>query len=601
MCGAVTNLIRKALNRKDQRFGPQYLPFVLNALNTTVHTATGYTPRSLFLGRLSDREMVPLVPLESEAATCTEYLQHIRKAQELAFQIARARSKKLVAKRKADVNKKAREHPYKVGDFVLIQNKSPAKGKGNRKLRAKYIGPFRIVHVYPRSLIVIPWGEEKDFKNKLKKSNFYGLINRGNVRPYSPRLVNVKYCKPFKGLPEQAIIDPELINEFLQQLDANQPHSLYSEIQPRTYRDYDDFIELSSAANSNRTRRGSEGPDMGRDFIDSSDDDSDDDRRPFGVAAEPPPEDGPEINDDHNTNPPSSMSSRELLENLSLDWDDLRLLDNFVLDEEEYEQADEDARQAHHQVKDILDNLRSPDLDLRGQAEQELENLLRYLKGDHEEEIKEDNDDPITPIRSRDPSPEGNLDDHLAENEPKPESQNSSIRRPGELHISTDNFDIHISPEKPGVPRVVRRNTDGDTLSGVPPTQPVPGMLRDWLENVAADNEAGPSNRDAYVTRRGRRSVPPSRFDPSKAAASDKEERMFRRGLRASLGEKEKGSAKDKGVTSTPRSSDESPESGERSAESLASDATFHSLDAGLAKGGTSTPKENSDELEDLK
>jgi isocitrate/isopropylmalate dehydrogenase len=61
-----------------------------------VHTATGYTPNELFFGQFHERSMVPLVPFESESANVTEYHQKIRRFQEVAFQIARARNEKQI-------------------------------------------------------------------------------------------------------------------------------------------------------------------------------------------------------------------------------------------------------------------------------------------------------------------------------------------------------------------------------------------------------------------------------------------------------------------------------------------------------------------------
>ena len=64
MCGAVGMLLRKTLNDSDKRYWSLCLPFILNALNSTVHTATGYTPNSLFFGRFKERDPVPLIPFD---------------------------------------------------------------------------------------------------------------------------------------------------------------------------------------------------------------------------------------------------------------------------------------------------------------------------------------------------------------------------------------------------------------------------------------------------------------------------------------------------------------------------------------------------------
>ena len=91
-CAAISMLLRKSMTHSDQRYWPQFLPFILNALNNTVHTAHGYTPSSLFLGRVKQRPVVPLVPSEVDAANVNEYYQMLRKSQEAAYQITRERN-----------------------------------------------------------------------------------------------------------------------------------------------------------------------------------------------------------------------------------------------------------------------------------------------------------------------------------------------------------------------------------------------------------------------------------------------------------------------------------------------------------------------------
>jgi hypothetical protein len=75
MCGAIGMLLRKALNESDQRYWSLCLPFILNALNSTIHTATGYTPNSLFFGKYQERDLVPIIPFEAESANVNEYFQ----------------------------------------------------------------------------------------------------------------------------------------------------------------------------------------------------------------------------------------------------------------------------------------------------------------------------------------------------------------------------------------------------------------------------------------------------------------------------------------------------------------------------------------------
>ena len=134
MCGAVAMLIRKGLHDSDKRYWPQALPLVLNAINSSVHTATGYTPNELFFGHFEERSMIPILPWESESANITEYHQKIRRFQEIAFQIARARNKKRIQAKKKEWDKHAKTHRFEVGDYILVKNLNPALGPGETKL-----------------------------------------------------------------------------------------------------------------------------------------------------------------------------------------------------------------------------------------------------------------------------------------------------------------------------------------------------------------------------------------------------------------------------------------------------------------------------------
>jgi len=223
MCGAVAMLLRKGLNASDRKYWPLCLPFVLNALNSTTHTATGYTPNSLFFGRYREKPLVPLVPFDAEASNVNEYYQKMRRFQELSFQIARVRNAKKIQARKIQWDKTARKPRFEEGDFVLIKNNNPASGPGKLKLRAKYLGPFRIIKVYPSSVIVVPWSECSKLDEHNRKPDLLRLMNRGDIRPFHPRMVSIKHCKPFHGEKQltENIIDPVMLSKFLDDLDVN--------------------------------------------------------------------------------------------------------------------------------------------------------------------------------------------------------------------------------------------------------------------------------------------------------------------------------------------------------------------------------------------
>ena len=231
MCGAVSMLLRKALNESDKRYWSLCLPFVLNALNSTVHTATGYTPNSLFFGRYRERDLVPLIPFDDESANVNEYFQKMRRFQELAFQIVRSRNERKLIARKAQWDTTARTHSYKEGDFVLVKNKNPASGPGKKKLRSVYVGPFRVIKAYTSSLIVVPWTENSRLEEYYKDPDIFRLIHRGDIKPFYTRQVSVKYCKPFRGKIEtEEIVDPIMLTRFLDALGIDSKDDLISEI-----------------------------------------------------------------------------------------------------------------------------------------------------------------------------------------------------------------------------------------------------------------------------------------------------------------------------------------------------------------------------------
>ncbi len=242
MCGAVAMLIRKGLQDSDRRYWPQALPLILNAINNSVHTATGYTPNELFFGHFGERSMIPLIPFESESANVTEYHQKIRRFQEIAFQIARARNEKRIQTKKKEWDKHAKVHRFEIGDYILIKNLNPALGPGETNLRSKYIGPFRIIKVYPSSLVVVPWTENARLEEYYKDPDLFRYIHRGDIRPFHSRQVAVKDCKPYKAtIEEQLVVDPIVLNKFLTHLGLDNNNELlstkdtYSENGTKTY------------------------------------------------------------------------------------------------------------------------------------------------------------------------------------------------------------------------------------------------------------------------------------------------------------------------------------------------------------------------------
>ena len=431
MCGAVSMLLRKALNASDQRYWSLCLPFVLNALNTTVHTATGYTPNSLFFGRYRERDLVPLIPFDAESANVNEYFQKMRRFQELAFQIVRSRNERKIQAKKADWDTHARTHNYKVGDFVLIKNKNPASGPGKKKLRAIYIGPFRVLKDYVSSLIVVPWTENSRLEEYYKDPNVFRLMHRGDIKPFHTRQVSVKHCKPFRGnIDTIDIIDPIMMSRFLDALGVNNQDEIVSQIDtPPSEHDTFDFTDVSSDPSEPDGNPPPPPP-----FRDDNGDDDDNGDGPNHVvdgyysssagdgptdpesdssdsdhSQDPVPEHNPESSSDESSddlsldpkdaekeevlssssqdqpfndptaqalfdNVDASQSTKDILKELLLMDDSLEKLDKL---HDEFKVLDKSNRE---RLIDLEQLIRSPDPDVRLKAERDLEESLKKLK-----------------------------------------------------------------------------------------------------------------------------------------------------------------------------------------------------------------------------
>ena len=122
----------------------------------------------------------------------------MRRFQEISFQIARVRHEQRIESKRKEWNKNAITPKFKKGDFVLKKNNNPASGPGKMKLRAKYLGPYRIIKVYESSLILVPWDEVNAYEKYLRKPNVLRLQNRGDVRPFHTIMASMKHCKPIR-------------------------------------------------------------------------------------------------------------------------------------------------------------------------------------------------------------------------------------------------------------------------------------------------------------------------------------------------------------------------------------------------------------------
>ena len=587
MCGAVSMLLRKALNDSDKRYWSQCLPFVLNALNSTVHTATGYTPNSLFFGRYKERDPVPLIPFDSESVNVNEYFQKMRRFQELAFQIVRSRNERKLLARKDALDSTAKPHTFKEGDFVLVKNKNPASGPGKMKLRAKYVGPFRVIKAYTSSLIVVPWTENSRLDEYYKDPNIFRLIHRGDIKPFYTRQVAVKHCKPFKGdIEAEQIIDPIMLTRFLDMLGVDSQDDLISEIDPKKDDDSSTDSRDSFDSHPRRPRRGPPRGPPARSVSNSDDSygSEDDDDPPDIPQIDPEPdvqEDNPDIPDEPDLDQapdvpeylplafPDNLGAVRRRVNYDVKARNLespidKLVNNLEASRRTKEtlkdwyrkQADLPAMSAvargyHERIKELEVQVRNSDPGIRKRAEYELQEVTDMIKNDlaaardesrSNSSLDLSSDDGIVSVYSQavggsivlsnDSEPSVHLAESLPSVHPAEEDNLAD-----ELHLEWDheaplagssNESQEINIKTPNVSINIRPN--------VAPTAPKrlgtwkrahSGItVRDinrWLDEAAV--EQNQPDPEPIVTKSGRVSKPPLRYSQSK---EDKRERELK-------------------------------------------------------------------------
>ena len=209
-------MIRSELQGKDVQDWHLLIPFMMNAYNNLVHTATGYTPATLVFGRNISNHIIPLVPLGNPIISKSRYLQALRRGQSLNWQITHA--KLLEDKKARNARFKQRENRFEVGDYVLIKRKSaPSKSalQGNKgtKHLMPYEGPFKVIKRTTSTLEVISWDDDPAIRDQIS------LKHHGPLLRITKRFVSPNQCKPYIGdLSTVPVYSDSTINKFLASL-----------------------------------------------------------------------------------------------------------------------------------------------------------------------------------------------------------------------------------------------------------------------------------------------------------------------------------------------------------------------------------------------
>ena len=598
MCGAVSMLIRKALNESDKRYWSLCLPFVLNALNSTVHTATGYSPNSLFFGRFQERELIPLIPMDSESANVNEYFQKMRRFQELAFQIVRHRNERKLDAKKEVWDKNARTHSYKPGDFVLVKNNNPASGPGKKKLRAIYVGPFRVLKSYMSSLIVVPWTENSRLEEYNKDPDLFRLMHRGDIKPFHTRQVSVKHCKPFYGnLETENIVDPIMLTRFLDALGVDNNDEILSEIDRTSCSDSsnpsgpgDDSLPPRNRGNLNRRNpRMPPAPSRHDSSSSSSSGFSDPNGNPnLAPAVVIPNAAAPLANIAPGLGPPLQLNNpgltpeqvelihryagdpavANLLDNLDISEDDKRLLRRYYQAESNMSTVSVRTRSHRRKIDELEQLVRSADPAVRQRAEFELTQALEQLKTDRQEfelnrrtlSFQNSNDssnddksvhsDSDLSVLNPDELPsfevqsdEGNLLPQYFDAEFDPDQSSPAQPQTPNINIRVPNLSITISHSTPVNQPQGEPFTRRPRVARTPTDVNRDVRVQDWVSNVSPHfgathdpwGGAGAAEASApVVTRRGRVSKPVVPYDAAAESSKQKQNKELSRAIKES-------------------------------------------------------------------
>ena len=203
--------VNKSLSDWDQ-----YLYVLEFAMNSTVHSATGYSPFFLDMGR------EPVVPIlaglgletghqpESHQNPWDFVATHQRHLEIARDAILQSRSDS------ADhLSQNVRDPRFEVGDLVLLSTENKVQSRRQRKLRHHWVGPFRVTAVFRN-------GVEIDLTESGLSSRLSRVWSNTHVKRYSMRADSA-------GDGDTVAEDTLSVAEFLEQSQSDDQSSSESE------------------------------------------------------------------------------------------------------------------------------------------------------------------------------------------------------------------------------------------------------------------------------------------------------------------------------------------------------------------------------------
>ena len=151
-----------------------YLPAVMYAYRSSVHTTTKISPYKAIFGREAPLPIDISLFKQKQYQDPITYAEKVRRKIEIMNKSIKTNTTHSQEKMKIVYDKNKTNKQMKVGQYVLVK-RNPARDGANPKLQAKFTGPYEIVRIFPKGFIEIRIAKDKKEKINLQRvKEFWG-------------------------------------------------------------------------------------------------------------------------------------------------------------------------------------------------------------------------------------------------------------------------------------------------------------------------------------------------------------------------------------------------------------------------------------------
>ena len=163
----LVNMISSYVDEKQEDWDV-HLPLLTAAYRTCEHTATGYSPNALMLGRETHTPLTLLLGSNADngpdVSSYGDYACELKENLSLMYDLVRENLGKTGNRQKRNYDVKVAYNNYKVGDLVYFRDDTKTRGLSPKLKRRKWIGPCVITKKYSDLLFEIKPSRKKKSK-----------------------------------------------------------------------------------------------------------------------------------------------------------------------------------------------------------------------------------------------------------------------------------------------------------------------------------------------------------------------------------------------------------------------------------------------------